>query len=146
MLDRIKLSTANLSYILAEADLLAMRFALNIASILWAVWVALTIWVYPGTIDDYDLSFVDGHLGVLAGMFLIHGVVGVTALLLKQKNRFWIMLGSMYGAALWTVSLDLILLARIADQTLPMGGAHWLAAIIAWWIFMRDIFGKEQYE
>ena len=98
--------------------------------------------LFPGTLDDFDLPFIQSHLPFLAVLFTIHGTVGVIALLLHQHQRFWIIMGSMYGALLWTISLNIITVVRIAEQSLPMGGAHWLAAFIAWWILIHDIFGK----
>ena len=146
MFDRLKLAIYNLKFILTDADLLAMRFALNIGSISWAVWVAVSMIMFPSTLDDFDLPFVDAQLPMLATLFAIHGTVGVIALLLHQRNRFWIILGSMYGALLWTISLNIITIVRFSEQSLPMGGAHWLAAFIAWWIFIHDIFGRNNNE
>ena len=132
MLDWVRLAISNLKFILIDADLLAMRFALNIGSISWAAWVLASMILFPGTLDDFDLPFIQSHLPLLAVLFTIHGTVGVIALLLHQHQRFWIIMGSMYGALLWTISLNIITVVRIAEQSLPMGGAHWLAAFIAW--------------
>lgn len=143
MLDRVNLILSNLRYILFDADILSMRFALNIGSIFWAFWVVASNLAYPNTLDDFDLPYVDAHLQLLAALFATHGIIGVTALLLHQRNKILVVLGSMYGALLWTISLNIIVLVRASEHTLPMGGAHWLVAIIAWWIFIRDAFGRE---
>ena len=142
MITGLKLAILNAKYILFSADVLAMRFALAVGSVFWASWIGLSYFVYPGTLDDFDLPFGEARLVAWAMLFFIHGVSDVTALLTGCHNKKWAILRSMIGAALWTVSLDIVLLVRLSENTLPMGGAHWLAAIIAWWIFMRDIFGK----
>ena len=144
---QIKLALSNLRYILTQSDLLAIRFALDFGSLMWAFWIVTTLAIFPNAIDDYStLIYASINLPVWAILFAIHGTVGVIALLLKQRNKFWIMVGSGFGALLWTASLNIILLTRIAEHSLPMGGAHWMASFIAWWIFLRDCYGHYQDE
>ena len=113
---------------------------------MWSIWVVVVVLAFPEAANDYDLEFVNSHLKFFASLFFVYGGVGVIALLLKQQHRGWIRIGSMFGALLWTISLDLIVLVRLSEHTLPMGSAHFLAAAIAWWIFIRDIFSKDLHE
>lgn len=141
-----KLVLSNLKFILLHSDLLAMRFALACGSVLWASWVLFACFVYPGILDDYDLPFGEARLIAWAVLFFIHGVAEISAILTHCYCKTWSIIRAMLGATLWTVSLDIILLVRLAENTLPMGGAHWFSAAVAWWIFMRDIFSRGQYE
>ena len=141
-----KLALSNLKFILLHADLLALRFALAVGSVVWSSWVLFACFVYPGILDDYDLPFGETRLIAWAVLFFVHGATEISAMLTQCQNKAWSMIRTMLGATLWTISLDIVLLVRLAENTLPMGGAHWFAAIVAWWIFMRDIFSKGQYE
>lgn len=141
-MDRLKLSISNLLYILFKSDLLALRFVLCVGSIMWATWALVTAFFLLPSFGVYQTIFGGFPFEVWPMMFAIHGTVGVTCLLLKQTHRPMIVMGSMFGAALWTASLNMVVVARLAESTLPMGGAHWIAAIIAWWIFIRDCYGN----
>jgi len=146
MKDVIKLVWSNFKFIIAKSDLTSMRLALYTGALMWSIWVVVVLLVFPEAANDYDLEFVDSHLQFFAFLFFAYGGVGAIALLLKQQHRGWITIGSMFGALLWTISLDLIVLVRLSEHTLPMGSAHFLAASIAWWIFIRDIFSKDLHE
>ena len=141
-----KLALSNLKFIFLHADLLAMRFALALGSLIWASWVLFACFVFPGSLDDFDLPFAQARLIMWAVVFFIHGIAEIIAILTHSINRTWSIVRAMVGAMLWTVSLDIILLVRLSEDTLPMGGAHWYAALVSWWVFMRDIFSKAQNE
>ena len=138
----VKRFTFNLGFILARSDRSAVRMALYIGSLMWAIWGAVVVIAAPATIHGYIIMIKAMPLWGWALLFFIHGSVGILTLLLEQTNRALIILGSMFGAALWMISLNLVLLSHIADGILPMGGAHWMAVIIAWWIFIRDCYGR----
>jgi len=115
---------------------------LSVGSIAWAIWALVVTQFSPNIAKEYNILFDAFPIFGWAFLFLLHGIVGIIALLLKQSNRSLIIIGSMYGAALWTVSLNLVILSHLADGTFPMGSAHWMMSTVAWWILFRDCFGE----
>ena len=140
-METLKLALSNLKYILCNGDITVLRFLLGIGSLIWAAWAAVVV------IPLIELHTFIIHLAPLwawGALFFIHGIWALERVLLKLPVIGASIVCSMLGVVLWTGSAIIIFETRLATGILPMGGAHELAVIIAWWIFFDSLrkYGK----
>ena len=143
----LRLARDNLKFILLASDLIAIRFTLAVGSLMWVIWGIMAHFYYLITAFSFTNGdhFASIPVWLCVFLFLVHGVGGLVSILLHIRCRWFMILGSMYGVILWTASLILISLVRtqMLDSVLPVGSPHWLAVVMAWWIFVRHLFTSQ---
>jgi len=106
-------------------------------SVLWVLWVLLT--TIPGPAFSHLREGYEAmHVTWWAVLFAMHSVIGSYTLLTNSKSAKLALGSSILGVLAWTSSTIIITTVRLNEGGFPMGGAHWMAMIIAWWIFLRD--------
>lgn len=137
----LKAAFSNLRILVGYTDLTALKLSVALGSLLWMVWAIIAAWAdnyYIQVTAPYQLMFDTAPLWVWGTAFAIHGFGSLYTTLLHLHGK-WSSIGwSGFGALIWTFNADLILVARLHEHSLPLGGAHWLVAILAWWIFLRQ--------
>ena len=128
--------------IIIRGDITTLRLMVSMGSIIWFVWSMLQ-YLFPETYIDNQILFSNVNIHWWSAAFLAHGFLSMGLLLTQSENkRLWV-LTSIVGAMLWSISLNLVIASRIIVGVLPMASsAHWIVAMMAWWILLRDSYGK----
>ncbi len=119
--------------ILWGSDLIASRFFLALASLMWAF---LLFW--PGdtfTRPTYTLMGKFGGEWTWAFLFLIQGGLALYSLLYKSRNRILLIGDGVLGCFLWTGSCVAMLLSVYPPPAAI--SAEIIAAFMSWWILVR---------
>ena len=119
--------------VLVLSDMLAVRFCLSVAAILWAV---MLFW--PGETFDRPTYFVMRQFApepVWATLFLAQGVVMIAYLLYDCTNRVVLCVDSVLGCGLWTCCT----IAMIISVFPPPAAisAEIAMALASWWNLVR---------
>ena len=128
--------------IILRSDLTPIKFIVTLGSGVWFFW-ALLLAFFPNSYEDHVLLFANINAQWWEAAFSAHFLVGMGILLSKNEHKRINVLVAIYGAILWSVSLNLIIASRIIVGVLPMASAaHWMMASMAWWILLRESYGK----
>ena len=143
MKDTLKLIWANLRHLAVEADLIGLRALVSMSSIAWGImWVvdvcnSNTFMTHKYT--SYNLLETVMPDWLWATLFLLHGGVSMTGLLLKKSGLMYVLLDPLLGALLWTCSSSVILMVFILSMAYPpaMLVTHMLVSLCTLWILIR---------
>ncbi len=144
LLTALTVMRANLWFILAHANTVAVRFALYTGGILWGI----EDFFFP-SLHFTDISrllsisvfYVSNFILYILPICLItYGTVSLLALLLKFKSKTPTMISSCAGAFLFTIALNLeMVIHYLLEGSFLVEVPLWYAAILAWWVLIRDI-------
>ncbi len=122
-----------LSVILWGSDLIATRFFLASASLMWSF---LLFW--PGdTFARPTYSLMSKFAGEItwAILFGVQGLAGIYSIIHKSRNHLLLISDAALGCALWTGSCVAMLLSVYPPPAAI--SAEIIAAIMSWWVLVR---------
>lgn len=149
-MNKMPLACANLRFILLDGDLIVLRFGLAATAVGSILWTGIMLW-YGMTVaeieDSRRLMYDVAPLWAWTLISAVYGVAVLTLVALKIDNKFVLgrslnILISAIGALLWTMNVDLLLASRIDQGVLTLMTAQWSTAAAAWWVFIRDCYGR----
>lgn len=149
-MNKIQFATSNILSILKSADLTALRFILPLAAFSSTIWFVVML-SYGMTIQDIEstrrLMFEVFTFSEWSGLILIYGILNILLVSFKfeyqtKRTRSINILVSSFGALLWSLNASLLLAAKLEQGALTLMVAQWILAIVAWWIFIRDCYGR----
>lgn len=123
--------------VLVESDMIALRFLIAEASILW--WVLLA---FGGNYEIPVFDLLRQFYGPTAvgGLFLGHGLSSFIALFSKHHIRYFNLFSDMLGSVLWTGCAVFLMLS---EHPMP---AHLSAevslALGSWWCLVRRMYDE----
>ena len=148
MIDTLKLAKENLSVILNNSDLTAIRLLLSICSLLWAgMWLFHMVCPKSFLADSYTSYITMTHLLhplIWASLFLVHFVTSIFGTLLKRPEVLFLIFDSILGTALWTAMTSMMLATFVmANQAPPaMIVAQITMTMFSWWTLVRTTYGN----
>ena len=119
--------------ILWGSDLVATRFFLSVASLMWSF---LLFW--PGDTfarPTYTLMAKFGSETAWAILFGIQGAAGLYSIIHRSRNRALLVSDAILGCILWTGSCVAMLLSVYPPPAAI--SAEIVAAIMSWWVLVR---------
>ena len=149
-MNKINLMSSNLWLVVSKADIVTLRLALVLTAFTTLIWIGVML-NYGMTIDDIEngrrVMFDFIPLWLWLSCTVIYGIAEFIIVTLKIDSDYpngqtINMLVSAFGAMLWSLNVDLLMASRIEQGVLTIIAAQWACAVIAWWIFIRDCYGR----
>jgi hypothetical protein len=147
MSDYLKLAKNNLQYAMDADEFFSFRLLLAITSIIYAVligWTLITSDSYTLLSPTQDLlnGVMDPHWWMLT--YAVHGVFGLTGVLLKARNKIFIIFDSLLGALLWNITSSLMISGFLSEHhnLPPVWAAQIVISIFSIWALIRNKYGS----
>lgn len=145
ILPALRLMLSNLWFIVSRSNTVAVRFTLYTGAVLWGIHGLF----YPETHFLDIARLLSIHVEYVASLvqcflplgLITYGSSSLILLLLKYKSNSLTLQSSLAGAFFFTLALNLDMVVHyltdgnIQGVEVPM----WYAAILAWWVLIRDI-------
>jgi len=134
-----RLTFKEFKYSALNSDTIPIRLALMIGSIIWVLWAILASNQFP-MFEGFSHDSVNDRVVIQCGvLFTAHVVLSWFGVFYNVNNRYIAAIGSGVGVIAWVSSALIITVSRLNEQALPMGGAHFITASMACWLFYRDL-------
>ncbi len=140
----LKTAKENLKYVLMSNGTDISTLILGLGSLLWSVWALIMI-ISISFFSGVNTTLHASAIGFWGLLFFIHGVWSTINVIYNIEEIISVIANAALGAILWTSSSIIIIVARISDNSLPMGSAHYIPVFLAWWIVWRNVFNKRLY-
>ena len=149
-MNKIQLATNNIKAILISADLAVLRLVLSMAAFGSAIWFGIML-VYGMSIADIELTrrlmFEVFTFSEWTVLILVYGILNILLVSFKfeyqtKRARSINILVSSFGALLWSMNASLLLASKLEQGALTLMVAQWTLVLVAWWIFIRDCYGR----
>ena len=149
-MSKLRLAVSNLWFVLAESDIVPLRTVLALASIGGLFWLTLML-DYGMSVTGIEASrkLMFEFLPLWAWVLLItaYGIAELIIVIFKidmnfPRGKIINKIVSAAGALMWTLNVTLLVASRLDQDILTMVTAQWAIAGMAWWVFIRDCYGK----
>lgn len=141
-LTKIDQFKSNFRAVLLAGDISLLRLAISLGAIFWSV-AGILISTFGKPVEaEFSFAFDIIPLPWYSFLFMVYGLLELSIVSTTPKSRFVRTMVSGAGVLLWTISLNLIIVANVLSDTFPLWGTHWTAVFASWWIFFRDCYGE----